>query len=86
MAANQRSREPEAVTITHPNTIHDLRGLGKVAHLFPLALIEIDLVHQLSARVGCDQKRELFLEGIEGVCETVMREGSILHSVIAAHQ
>lgn len=79
-AANQRSREPEAVTVTHPYTIHDLRGLGKIAHFLPLALIEIDMVHQLPARVGCDQIREVFLEDIEGVCEAVMREGSRLHS------
>ena len=57
-----------------------------MAHFLPFAKIEIDMVHQLAVRVGCDQIRELFLEDVEGVCETVMKEGSRLHSVIAAHR
>lgn len=84
--ANQGSREPEAIKITHPNAIHDLGCFGKVAHFLPFAQIKIDMVHQLPVRVGCDQIRELFLKDVEGVCEAVMREGSRLHSVIAAHR
>jgi hypothetical protein len=51
-----------------------------MAHFFPLTLIKIDLVDRLSARVGCDQIWELFLEDVEGVCEAVMREGPRIDS------